>query len=295
MVGMKSFQATLQETISLGDSKWEYTVPDLPSPSKTNFENLVKSVSFLSSLTKQGVYLRIVTAPSNRITRSEPLNLFLLLAVADFRLRQTVESEDGQVHLAPARDSSDYIARLLKSGIVLNNVHYYFFGHSNSQLKSRSCFMFAKSKAEITVKIDSLGDFSKMKSVGKKAKRLGLLFSSAEIAAELNPERCEDIDDITSNDYIYTDGCGLISGQFARQIVQRANIVYRNKKYLPSVFQIRYRGYKGVLTLSPALKGKTQVMFRESMKKLKDVKDYSFSVVEYSKVSTTNCPGRSRG
>ena len=144
--------------------------------------------------------------------------------------------------------------------------------------------MVAASKSEISAKVDSLGDFTKLKSVGKKAKRLGLLFSSAEMATTLAPERCEDIDDISKNEYVYTDGCGLISDQLAKQIVQRRRIVHRNKRYLPSIFQIRYRGYKGVLTLCPDLKRKVQVQFRESMRKLKDVKDLSLSVVEYSKV-----------
>jgi hypothetical protein len=144
--------------------------------------------------------------------------------------------------------------------------------------------MFAALKDEISAKIENLGDFSKLKSVGKKVKRLGLLFSSAEMATILDPERCEDIDDISKNEFMYTDGCGLISHQLAKQIVQRRRIVHRNKRYLPSVFQIRYRGYKGVLTLCPHLKGRVQVQFRESMRKFKDVKDLSFSIVEYSKV-----------
>ena len=45
-----------------------------------------------------------------------------------------------------------------------------------------------------------------MKSVGKKAKRIALLFSAAEIACEVQPDSCEDIPDITAKDYIFTDG-----------------------------------------------------------------------------------------
>lgn len=143
--------------------------------------------------------------------------------------------------------------------------------------------MYAASKAEIAAKIEGLRDFSKLKSGGKKVKRIGLLFSTADIAIELSPDRCEDIADIVYHDYTFTDGCGLISKQLAREVARKKHIVHRNMRYLPSVFQIRYRGYKGVLTLHPALLGKVQVQFRDSMKKFGDVKDHSFAVAEYSK------------
>lgn len=288
MSNLRSFRSTLQRRITAKDDGWIYTVPNLPPPAATNAAELVKVISFISSTTKELAELRMEQCPRNRITQHEPLHLLLMLSVADFRLRENKHQQDDTVRLAPARDSSAYVERLLKTGITLNGTEYHFFGHSNSQLKSRSCFLYAASKAEISTKIEGLGDFSKMKSVGKKVKRIGLLFSSAEMATTLAPDRCEDIDDITKDGFVYTDGCGLISDQLVKRIVQQRSIVHRNKRYLPAVFQIRYRGYKGVLTLSPALRGPVQVQFRESMRKFKDVKDCSFSVVEYSKVNLLN-------
>lgn len=284
MSGIQSFEIVLQRKIAPDDGAWDYSIPSLPPSTESDQANLVKSISFVSTRVMQSVKLRMGTCPENRITRNEPLHSLLLLSFADFRLRDGEALEDGSVRLATIRDSSAYVARVVKTGISLNGIRFHFFGHSNSQLKSRSCFMFAASKDEISAKVNSLGDFTKLKSVGKKAKRLGLLFSSAKMATTLLPERCEDIHDITKNEFVYTDGCGLISAQFANQIVQKRRIVHRNKRYLPSVFQIRYRGYKGVLTLCPDLERRVQVQFRESMRKFKDAKDLSFSVVEYSKV-----------
>ena len=168
----------------------------------------------------------------------------------------------------------------------LNNVQYRFYGHSNSQLKCKSCFLYAGTKEEICKKIDALGDFSKIKSVAKMAKRIGLLFSAGEVATQLQPDRCEDIPDIIKGDYMFTDGCGLISSHMARLLVQKLNICFRNKRYNPSVFQIRYRGYKGVLELEPKLQSQTLVQFRDSMRKVSGTPDLNFSVVEYSKPYT---------
>lgn len=105
------------------------------------------------------------------------------------------------------------------------------------------------------------------------------------MALNLSPDRCEDIEDVIKGDYIFTDGCGLISKHLANQLCQKRKIVFRGLRYYPSVFQIRYRGYKGVLTLDPTLKGQILVQFRDSMRKFKDASDHSFAVVDYSKVS----------
>lgn len=123
-----------------------------------------------------------------------------------------------------------------------------------------------------------------MKTVAKKSKRIGLLFSVAQIATTVNPNRCQDIPDIETNDYIFTDGCGLISPHLARELSRQVGITFRNIRYTPSVFQIRYRGYKGVVMVDPSMKGETLIKFRKSMKKFNGGSDCSFSVVDHSKV-----------
>jgi RNA dependent RNA polymerase len=228
--------------------------------------------------------LRFETAPHNRVTTSDPLHCLLLISFSDFRLRVSVVDRPGETEPATAKQSADYITRLLHHGIKVNGVHYNFYGHSNSQLKSRSCFLFAGSRQDISGKIEAMGDFSKLKSAGKKAKRIGLLFSTTEMGVQLATDRCEDIPDIRSKDYVFTDGCGLISSGLAKQLVKHGHIAFRNISYLPSVYQIRYRGYKGVLTLEPLLKGRTLVQFRESMRKFRGGVDLALSAVAYSKV-----------
>jgi hypothetical protein len=287
MSKLRSFRALLQGNIDPDETSWVYHVANLPRFHQTNAAGLVKCLSVTSSDAKQEISLRFESAPSNRVMPTEPLDKFLLISLADFRLRWPAKSPEHPPRLATGRENGDYVTRLLTTGIKLNGTHYHFFGHSNSQLKSRSCFMLAASKEDISAKIEDMGDLSKLKSVGKKAKRIGLLFSSAEMALALPPDRCEDIEDVKRDDYIFTDGCGLISSHLARNLVQRRNIIFRDKRYLPSVFQIRYRGYKGVLTLDPSLQRQVQVQFRESMRKFKDATDHSFAVVDYSKVGSS--------
>lgn len=291
---IRQFFRTLQASVHPDDREWSYYVANFPRDA--SIQGHVKLITVLSTRTRQGITLRFDKSPSNRIMSSDPAHRFILISFADFRLqtpRAAGQPPDAPTEPATTRESGDYIVRLLRAGIILNNVHYNFYGHSNSQLKSKTCFLFAGSKEEISHKIESLGDFSKMKTVAKKVKRIGLLFSSADMALTLDPSRYEDIPDIQNKDYIFTDGCGLISPHLASRLVKQRKIVFRNQRYVPSVFQIRYRGYKGVLTLEPKLSGQVLVQFRDSMKKFKGGDDLSFSVVEYSKVRGSVLPNNS--
>ncbi|KAF8631095.1 hypothetical protein AX17_005140 [Amanita inopinata Kibby_2008] len=176
--------------------------------------------------------------------------------------------------------------RLMKKGLFLNGVQYRFYHHSNSQLRERSCFLRrANSDAELDERIYMLGDFGRIMIVSKRAKRIGLLFSAAELDISLDPARVRDIPDIKSGDEVFSDGCGLISRRLAMQLSRRLRIIFREMRYTPTVFQIRYLGYKGVLMLHPELDAEKEhlAQFRASMKKFTTDADHTFSVVNYSK------------
>ncbi|KAK7219088.1 hypothetical protein V2G26_007091 [Clonostachys chloroleuca] len=280
----------LQSKLLIDDEEWNFHVSELP-PAGGNQHLLVKTVSFTTD-TKQWVHsmtLRQQRIEPNRAIKSESPDSLVLISFERFRpLRSPTQSKPPHIaeSLQPqlGRDISDYIVRFLRSGFALNGQHYNFFGHSNSQLKSRSCFMLRASKSTISKRIEAMGDFSKMKTVGKKAKRIGLLFSTAQTAMTVSPDRCEDIADIETPDYNFTDGCGLIAPAFASELARRTKIIFRNNRYRPSVFQIRYRGYKGVVTVDPRLaRGKTCLKMRKSMRKFSGGEDHSFAVVDYSK------------
>ena len=284
----KFFKSVLQTSVLPDDREWCFKLPDLPSASVSNANGLIKSVSVISNSSKQTILLRLVSHRANRAIDNNILDRFISISFGDFRLQYPPLENDTRLgnndpQPAPAKESADYIFRMLKAGVSINGVLYSFYGHSNSQLKSKSCFLYAGTKEEAARRIECMGDFSKIRTVAKMVKRIGLIFSTANVAVQLPPNRCEDIPDVRKDDYIFTDGCGLISPQLAKRLVQLLNIRFRAARYTPSVFQIRYRGYKGVVTLDPRLRGQVQVQFRESMKKINVGTDMSFAVVEYSK------------
>lgn len=234
--------------------------------------------------------LEVEQSNANRAIENVPLDRFILLSLEGFRplSRGALAREPSlATDLRPrtAKDVSDYSIKVLRAGIAINDVRYNFYGHSNSQLKSRSCFLMAAPKKEISERVEALGDFSKMKTVGKKAKRIGLLFSSAKTAMVIPPDRVEDIPDVETPDYCFTDGCGLIAPSLAKELARRTRILFRENRYTPSVFQIRYRGYKGVVIVDPKMtRQKALLKLRKSMKKFSGGDNHSFAVVDHSKV-----------
>lgn len=170
---------------------------------------------------------------------------------------------------ATAKESADYVARLLPTGTTINGMTYNTHGHSNFRLKSHTYCLMAARREDISVKIDSPCDFSKIKSVGKLAKRIALMFPVAEIACEVRLEVCEDIPDVETKDYDSTNGYGVLASDLAKTLVRKIDNGFRNTRYIPSDSQIRYPSYKCVLMMDPAMKGPTQIKFRKSMRRFK--------------------------
>jgi len=103
-----------------------------------------------------------------------------------------------------------------------------------------------------------MGDYGKIMNIAKRAlcfrfasdeelsilplgaKRIGLLFSEAQIDWKLDPKYITDIPDIRAGDELFSDGCGLISRRLAMQLSKSKRIIFRSVRYTPCVFQIRF-------------------------------------------------------
>ncbi|EKJ72482.1 hypothetical protein FPSE_07363 [Fusarium pseudograminearum CS3096] len=209
----KSFSFTLLPKLSPDDNAWDFDVPNLPSASLLKDAGYIKAISIRTDLKdcKHSMVLTLQANSPNRATAQHSpdiLLLFLLESIKSLIVGPASKEQLPAPDLQPRtrQEVSDYSIRCLRAGITVNGVHYNFYGHINSQLKSRSCFLLAATKEEISLQIESLEDFTKMKTVGKKAKCIGLLFSSAKTAMTTNPDRCEDIPDVETVDYIFTMG-----------------------------------------------------------------------------------------
>ncbi|KAF6144653.1 hypothetical protein GIB67_006145 [Kingdonia uniflora] len=111
----------------------------------------------------------------------------------------------------------------------------------------------------------SMGDFHEIRNVAKHASRLGQSFSSSKEALTVNRKQIEIILDVEiesdGTKYIFSDGIGKISLDFARKVAKKCGI----KGSIPSAFQIRYGGYKGVVSIDPT--SRMKLSLRKSMLK----------------------------
>lgn len=69
-------------------------------------------------------------------------------------------------------------------------------------------------------------------------------------------------------------------------VSNKMQLSFRNETYIPSVIQIRHKGFKGVLACNPQLPhGAIQIQYRQSMNKFR-CNDDRFCVVDYSRPYT---------
>ncbi|KAK7861470.1 rna-dependent rna polymerase 2 [Quercus suber] len=165
------------------------------------------------------------------------------LYISEF-MRVTFVEEDWSK--LPANAISTSIQR---DGIVIGAKRFQFLAFSASQLRSNSVWMFASNDKVKAEDISQwIGCFNKIRSVSKCAARMGQLFSSSKQTLEVHGQDVEIIPDIKvisdDIDYCFSDGIGKISESFGWVVAQKCGL-----NRTPSVFQIRYGGYKGVVAV----------------------------------------------
>ena len=160
--------------------------------------------------------------------------------------------------------SSKAVKHVIDGGVWVNGTVFHFLGCSSSGLKSRTCYMFQGSRTEIESVLAECFVMKKDTPTSKRMKRIGMLFSELKLTSVVVEDKnVIEIPDIERNGFNFTDGCGGISKDLADQVKEGVGIVEEN---LPSVYQIRYQGCKGVVVLDPKLDS-GKLMIRPSMKK----------------------------
>lgn len=170
----------------------------------------------------------------------------------------------------------------LKNGISIGDKKFEFLAYSSSQLRDNSVWMFASRKGLTAYDIRKwMGDFHEIRNVAKYAARLGQSFSSSRDTVSVGRNEIEIIPDIEFKrgeiKYCFSDGIGKISYELAQEVAEQCGFMDHN---VPSAFQIRYGGYKGVVAIDPT--SSTKLSLRNSMCKFKS-ENTKLDVLSWSK------------
>ena len=88
--------------------------------------------------------------------------------------------------------------KVLIDGVAIGEQVFRFIGHSNSQMKSKTCWLHQGSLEENEDILDRVGYFKSIKSASKRAKRVGLLFTNISswisVSEKFKEEEDEDIE-----------------------------------------------------------------------------------------------------
>jgi len=214
-------------------------------------------------VTPTGVYF---TSPGLEIA-NRVLRKYRSLQDRFIRVQFTGELYEGRIYPRSESEQDDEmykrVLRVLTRGIRIGARHYEFLAFGNSQIRENGAYFFAGTDEVSCDSIrESMGDFSRIKTVAKYAARMGQCFSTTREIRTISIPKIRHVNDITNKaGYCFTDGVGKISQFLAKMIVQELGMGCL--EIIPSAFQFRMGGCKGVLAVWPDAK-KREVHIRES-------------------------------
>ncbi|RGB35100.1 RNA dependent RNA polymerase-domain-containing protein [Rhizophagus diaphanus] len=195
---------------------------------------------------------------SNRVIRHfhDMKDHFLHVQFVDEALSKVSCSPGGNLAL---HHRVNYI---LCHGITIGGRKYEFLAFSDSQLRDHSCWFFSSTDDLTADEVRTrMGIFSTNKSVAKYVAQMDQCFSSTCNIEEPPIVNIKEIPDIVINGFTFSDGVGNISFSLAKKIAHKLKL-----KTIPSAFQFRMAGYKGVLCQSTNVKD-NEVQVRPSQHK----------------------------
>ncbi|CAF0876837.1 unnamed protein product [Adineta steineri] len=244
-----------------------------------------------------------------------PSENWLLVHIRDYNGIDKIRDIDVQMKV--------YFRNKMLQGIRYKDRQYRYFGSSNSQMKDQAGWFLSVPVGEnMKSAREKVGDVSKIRQVSTYTARVGLYLTTSkptEIKLTYKGEsekadgepyikrtpsffsrmkkmffksRQETIEymaitipDIERNDFKFTDGCGKISFDLAKKVAISIGIPIMNACDIPSAFQIRIAGCKGMLSIDPESKlgdNKFYILVRESMIKF-DGTDWTLHIVDHAR------------
>ncbi|KAK2811756.1 hypothetical protein FQN50_001794 [Emmonsiellopsis sp. PD_5] len=178
------------------------------------------------------------------------------------------------------RASVEYIFQkrfkgVMKEGITIGSRKFEFLGFSHSSLRSQACWFVAPfvSKEGVmfnaTTIIQSLGKFDHIFSPAKQAARIGQTFSETLTSIPVSNDVVAGTHDVIRNGRTFSDGVGTVSPSIMHKIWRDYSF---RAKVKPTVFQIRFAGAKGMISVDHRLTSEVLVL-RESMIKFPSAPD----------------------
>ncbi|XP_027361274.1 probable RNA-dependent RNA polymerase 1 [Abrus precatorius] len=224
---------------------------------------------------------------SNRVLRNYPEDTdnFLRVSFVDEDMEKLHSTDlvarSSSINVERETKLHERVLSTLKNGIAIGDKKFEFLAFSPSQLRDNSVWMFASRTGLTASDIRKwMGDFHEIRNVAKYAARLGQSFSSSRETVSLGSHEVENIPDIELRrgeiKYCFSDGIGKISAELAENVAKKCGC--RDK--IPSAFQIRYGGYKGVVAIDPT--SSTKLLLRKSMCKYKS-ENTKLDVLAWSK------------
>ncbi len=175
----------------------------------------------------------------------------------------------------------EFIKFILSKGLYLGEKKYTFFDFSQSQFRNMSCWLLIDPEKILP----KTGDYSKIKIVAKYGARISQTLTTTVETALIPKEKIKQIPEVEildengNNKYTFSDGVGKISVEISKKIAESQNI-----KGIPSAFQGRFLGCKGVwTTMYDDHSG--NIYIRPSQTKFGvEIKDFQyFELCEYSR------------
>ncbi|XP_068679964.1 uncharacterized protein [Montipora foliosa] len=138
-----------------------------------------------------------------------------------------------------------FCKRILKSGIFCDKKSFNFLGHSDSQMREKTCFMMHGTEDEIQNHLKTFGNFVEDSNVSVRAKKIGLLFSPFLEQVELTKGQRDEVSNVKEFGYGFMSR-GLASKIWEMDFFQGLN----HPK--PSALLVHYQGSQGMLVVKEA-------------------------------------------
>ncbi|KAF3941897.1 hypothetical protein ABW19_dt0202845 [Dactylella cylindrospora] len=232
--------------------------------------------------------------PKNRVLRryEKNLNNFIRVTLMDEGSRDLgFERNVDATHIYSERFLPFFTSNT--QGLRIGGHNFTFLGFSQSSLRSHAAWFMSpfidyqspgRPLMTVASVIKDLGDFGDIRIPGKCAARIGQAFTDTVANIKIEASMVTYVKDIErtvgNRTYTFSDGCGTISPRLLRGIWEKGNFGPDSVgpgRPSPTIFQIRFGGSKGVVSLDSRM-AECQIRLRSSMKKFEATKHSTFEI-----------------